>query len=76
MTHDAANLILALAVENTELRTQLAEVQEQCIELAIDTGDMHARLEALQAQMAVIEAERDAWRAEAEARPFLGARSA
>ena len=29
---------LAVVLENVELRQQLAEVQDQCIELAVDTG--------------------------------------
>lgn len=52
-------LVLALAVENAELRQQLAAAQDMLIETAIDAGHLHARLEAMQA-------ERDAWRAEAE----------
>lgn len=66
MTHDADSLILALVVENAELRTHLAEVQEQCVELAVDAGDLHARVEELQAALAQARAERDAWKAEAE----------
>jgi len=50
--HDAAQRtaeFLALAVENAELRQQLADVQDQCVELAIDAGDLHAEIEALRA---------------------------
>ena len=67
--HDAAQRtaeFLALAVENAELRQQLADVQDQCVELAIDAGDLHAEIEALRARLAQVERERDAWRAEAK----------
>ena len=59
---------LAIALENTELRQQLAEVQDQCIELAVDAGGLHAEIEMLRAQLATIEQDRDQWRAEAEQR--------
>ena len=67
--HDTAQRtaeFLALAVENAELRQQLAEVQDQCVELAVDAGDLHAEIEALRARLAQVERERDAWRAEAK----------
>ena len=54
-----AALLLALAAENAELREQLASAQDMLVETAIDAGQLHARIEAVQA-------ERDAWRAEAE----------
>lgn len=54
--------LLALAVENAELRFALAEAQEQCVELAVDAGELHATIKELKARMAVLEAERDAWR--------------
>jgi uncharacterized coiled-coil DUF342 family protein len=57
---------LAVVVENAELRKTLAEVQDQCIELAVDAGELHAEIEALRARLAEAERERDAWRAEAE----------
>ena len=53
--------LLALAVENAELRFALAEAQEQCVELAVDAGELHATINELQARLAVLEAERDAW---------------
>lgn len=56
----------AVAIENAELRQQLAEVQDQCIELAIDAGELHTEIEALRAQLAQAERDRDAWRSEAE----------
>ena len=62
-------LVLALAVENAELRQQLAAAQDMLIETAIDAGHLHARLEAMQA-------ERDAWRAETEQLAARGARTA
>ena len=57
---------LAVCVENAELRQQLAEVQDQCVELAVDAGELHAEIEALRRRLAQAEHERDAWHAEAE----------
>ena len=55
---------LALAVENAELRLQLAEAQEQCIEMAVDAGELHAEIEVLRARLEEVERERDALQAE------------
>jgi septal ring factor EnvC (AmiA/AmiB activator) len=57
---------LAVVIENTELRQQLAESQDQCVELAVDAGELHTEIEALQTRLAIAERERDAWKAEAE----------
>ena len=57
---------LAVDIENAELRRQLAEVQDQCVELAVDAGEQHAANEALRLRLAQAERECDAWRAEAE----------
>ena len=57
---------LAVVVENSELRVKLAEVQDACVELAVDAGELHAEIEALRVQLAQAERDRDAWRAEAE----------
>jgi hypothetical protein len=59
MGDDVAAILLTLAAENAELRQQLATAQDLLMETAIDAGQMHARVEAIQA-------ERNAWRAEAE----------
>lgn len=59
---------LAVVVENAELRQTLAEVQDACVELAVDAGDLHAEIEALKARLAETERDRDCWRAEAERR--------
>ena len=59
MSDDLAALLLALATENAELRQQLATAQDMLMESAIDAGQLHARIEAVQD-------ERDAWREEAE----------
>ena len=59
MGDDVAALLLTLAAENAELREQLAAVQDMLFETAIDAGQLHACVEAIQS-------ERDAWRAEAE----------
>jgi len=44
--------LLELMTENAELRAQLAEAQEQCIELAVDAGELHAEIEALRRELA------------------------
>lgn len=59
---------LAVVIENAELRQQLADVQDQCVELAVDAGEQHAENEALRARLDLAERERDVWRAEAERR--------
>ena len=69
MSDDQAPLLLAVAVQNAELREQLGAAQNLLLETAIEAGQLHARLEALQI-------ERDAWRAEAERRAGRRARSA
>ncbi|WP_336491914.1 hypothetical protein [Methylobacterium nigriterrae] len=58
--------LLELTTENAELRLQLAEAQEQCVEMAVDAGELHAEIRVLQTQLAAAERDRDAWRAEAE----------
>ena len=65
MSDDAAAVILALATENAELRAALAEAQELLIETAVDAGEMHVRVEELQAELIEARAERDAWQREA-----------
>jgi len=59
---------LAVVIENAELRQTLAEVQDQCVELAVDAGELHAENTALRARLAEMERERDRWRIEAERR--------
>ena len=59
---------LALALECVELRQQLAAAQDLLVETAIDAGQLHARMEALQDEMADLRADRDRWRAEAQSR--------
>lgn len=58
--------LLALAIENAEIRIQLAESQDQCVELAVDAGELHAEIQALRVQLAEVSEQRDAWQAEAE----------
>jgi hypothetical protein len=58
--------LLELATENAELRLQLAESQGQCIELAVDAGELHVEMTALRVRLAHVEKQRDAWQAEAE----------
>lgn len=59
MGDDVAALLLTLAAENADLRQQLATAQDMLMETAIDAGNLHAMIEAVQV-------ERDAWREEAE----------
>ena len=59
MGDDVVALLLAFATENAELRDQLATAQDMLVETAIDAGNLHALIEAVQV-------ERDAWKAEAE----------
>jgi len=59
MGDDVAAILLTLAAENTDLRQQLATAQDMLMETAIDAGNLHALIEAVQA-------ERDAWRDETE----------
>ncbi|SFM90914.1 hypothetical protein [Methylobacterium pseudosasicola] len=58
MGEDMTALLLAIARENADLRQQLATAQDMLMETAIDAGDLHALIEAVQA-------ERDAWREDA-----------
>ena len=61
-----------VVIENRELRAQLAEVQDHCVELAVDAGELHAEIEALRARLAQADQERDAWRVEAERHRLAG----
>jgi uncharacterized protein involved in exopolysaccharide biosynthesis len=47
--------LLELAAENAELRLQLAEAQEQCIEMAVDAGALQAEIDALRAELAELQ---------------------
>lgn len=60
MSDETTALVLALVTENAELRAQLAEAQELLVETAVDAGELHARVEDLQAEVAALRAERDA----------------
>lgn len=44
--------LLELMAENAELRAQLAEAQEQCVELAVDAGELHAEIQTLRQELA------------------------
>jgi hypothetical protein len=52
--------LLELATENTELRLQLAEAQEQLVEMAVDAGELHVEITALRVRLAYVEKQRDA----------------
>ena len=66
MTVSENTALLGLATENAELRLQLAEAQDQCIELAVDAGELHVEITALRVRLAHVEKQRDAWQAQAE----------
>jgi len=48
--------LLELAAENADLRLQLAEAQDQCIEMAVDAGALQAEIDVLRTQVALLEA--------------------
>jgi hypothetical protein len=52
---------LAVVIENTELRRQLAEVHDQCIEWAVDARDLHVENAELRARLTEIERNCDVW---------------
>lgn len=62
----SAALIPALTREIEALRQQLGSAQDRLVETAIEAGELHARIEALGAELAETRAGRNAWRAEAE----------
>jgi hypothetical protein len=47
--------LLELATENAELRLQLAEAQEQCIEMAVDAGLLQVEIDALRREIALLQ---------------------
>lgn len=53
------------SIEIEELRAALAQAQDECVELAVDAGELHRVIEELQAENARLRADRDAWRQEA-----------
>ncbi|MCJ2008079.1 hypothetical protein MKK60_13480 [Methylobacterium sp. J-092] len=63
-------MVVALATENAELRAALAEAQELLIETAVDAGEMHARIEVLQAEVTTLRTERDAIAFSGQRRPL------
>ena len=65
-TLSAANLLVVeLRSQIAELRERLAIAQEDLIEMARDAGTMQGAIAALNAQVLDLQAERDAWRAQA-----------
>ena len=66
MSDTQADVIAALAIEVAELRDQLAETQELLIKTAVDAGQLHVELEVVRQELAIMQAERDAWHLEAE----------
>jgi uncharacterized protein involved in exopolysaccharide biosynthesis len=53
--------ILEMSVELAELRAQLAETQDQCIEMAVDAGPLHAEIRQLRRDLAASNRERDGY---------------
>ncbi|KQO45558.1 hypothetical protein ASF32_21480 [Methylobacterium sp. Leaf91] len=45
-------ILLAPATENGEIRSQLAEAQGQCVELAVNAGELNAEVEAPRRELA------------------------
>ena len=62
----AGTSLFALRRENEALRCRLGVAQNEMVKAAIETGDLYARIEKLQADLIEMAAGRDAWRAEAE----------
>lgn len=60
--------LLELTAENADLHLQLAEAQEQCIEMAVDAGELQAYIEALRSELTLARTERDAARAQLSSR--------
>lgn len=56
--------LLEIATENAELRLQLAEAQDQLIEMAVDAGELQALIEGLRDELAEARAKTDAWELE------------
>lgn len=65
-TEQRSAKFLAVVIENAELRQALAEAQDQCVELAVDAGELHVEIEGLQIRLTEAERDRDGWRAEAQ----------
>ena len=63
--------ILELATEVAELRIQLAETQDLCVEMAVDAGALHAEYRALHEELTAVRFERDAWAAMMRHQPLL-----
>ena len=59
---------LSKDLEIAELRAALAVAQDQCIELAVDAGELHRVIETLQDELARVREDRNAWRQEARRR--------
>ncbi|MCJ2108166.1 hypothetical protein MKK70_22875 [Methylobacterium sp. E-041] len=55
--------LLELATESAELHLQLAEAQDQLIEMAVDAGELQAIIDGLRSELAKVRSECDAWRA-------------
>lgn len=53
--------ILEMSVELAELRAQLAESQDQCIEMAVDAGHLHGEIRQLRRELAASNRERDGY---------------
>ncbi len=59
---DPSAALLELVNEIVELRLHFAEVQDQCVEMAIDSGALQAEIGALRAELAAVRRERDGFR--------------
>jgi chromosome segregation ATPase len=54
--------LLELTNEIVALHLLLAEAQDQCVEMAVDAGELQAELLALRAELAAVRHERDGFR--------------
>ena len=62
--------LLELDTENAELRLQLAEAQDQLIEMAVDAGELQALIGGLQTELFKERAEQDTRQAQPRLRAF------
>ena len=54
-------VVLELASELAEMRLQLAEAQDQCIEMAVDAGHLLAEIRDLRRDLTATRRERDGY---------------
>jgi septal ring factor EnvC (AmiA/AmiB activator) len=60
---DPTLVVLELVSEVAELRRQLAEAQEHCVEMAIDAGYLNEEIRSLRRELTAARREKDALQA-------------